>query len=113
RGVGAGVEPAAGLVEEPLELDQEVVGVAAAARDQVADQLVGVVAGEAPAPDRVVDDLLEPVARQGHAAVERVAEGLDALVRPGRRAARPAGAGTAGFPRHLSSCASGLSANDY
>ena len=51
---------------ERLELRDQVLGGAPAAREELLHQLRGVVARHAPAVDRVVDDLLQPVAGEHH-----------------------------------------------
>jgi hypothetical protein len=70
------------LVEQSLELLEQVVCVATASGDQVADELICVLASHATAPYGIVHDLLKPIARQGDASLQRIPECLDALVGP-------------------------------
>src|SRR4051812_45548252 len=73
---GCGDGAAERAAEHALELGQEVVGLPAAARQQLRRQVGRVLAGEAPALDRLVERSLHPVAGE-HDELERVQDPLE------------------------------------
>ena len=84
-GSAAAADLFARLLDQPLELAEQRVGLLAAAFDQVAEHLLGVAAGHPAALDGVVDDLLQAVAAERDAVLEALAELRDALVEAARR----------------------------
>src|SRR4051794_9473996 len=64
--------------DRSLDVAQQLVGLAAAAADQLGEEVAGVVAGHPPAADRVVEHLLEALARYDD-SVERGEHAADRL----------------------------------